>query len=166
MRLLTLAAIRRGLLVFWALWLSVVVTTNVLNGLQLFSVLPESFRFVSGNWSWINQSMDPLAVPRPLQALLFTGAIAWEGLAAVLFWRASVAYRGRSLWQEPAVTAACAVNLALWAAFQVLDEIFMAYQPEGVHRAIFANQVLTLLALMLLSNEPGSPQGIGGVERT
>jgi hypothetical protein len=48
---------------------------------------------------------------------------------------------------------ACGVNLALWAAFQVLDEVFLAYQPEGVHRVIFVNQILTLLMLYLLPTQ-------------
>jgi hypothetical protein len=164
MTLPTLAALKRGLLVFWMLWLSVVVATNVLNGLQALSALPESFKFVSGNWQWINQTMDPLGVPHALQTLLFAGVVVWEGLAAVLFWRAFATYRGRSLVQEPTVIAACAVNLALWAAFQVLDEVFLAYQPQGVHRAIFANQIITVLALYLLPEE-GMPSSVGGEEQ-
>ena len=48
---------------------------------------------------------------------------------------------------------ACGVNLALWAAFQVLDEVFLAYQPEGVHRVIFISQILTLLMLYLLPTQ-------------
>lgn len=38
-----------------------------------------------------------------------------------------------------AAALACGVNLALWAAFQVLDEVFLASQPEGVHRVIFVS---------------------------
>jgi hypothetical protein len=44
------------------------------------------------------------------------------------------------------------VNLALWAAFRVLDEVFLVYQPEGVHRAIFMSQIATLLLLHLLTD--------------
>ena len=127
MRLALVITLKRGLLLFWALWLSVVVTTNVLDGLQVLSFLGESFRFVSGNWSWINRTMDPLAVPRSVQALMFSGVVLWEALGAALFWRALVAYRGRPLGLEPTVIAASAVNLGLWAAFQVLDEVFLAY---------------------------------------
>jgi hypothetical protein len=147
MKLLTLRAIGRGVLVFWALWLSVVALTNVLDALQAASWLPTSWTLVSGNWLWITKTLEPLGVGVPVQVVLFAGAIVWEVLAAVLFWRASAAYAGRKLAREPEAVAACAVNLALWSAFQVLDEVFLAYQPEGVHRAIFANQVLTILLL-------------------
>ena len=94
--------LKRGLLLFWALWLVVVVTTNVLDALQALGILPESFKFVSGNWQWINQTMDPLGVPRAVQAFLFAGVIAWEALAAILFGWAFTSYRNRPLIQETA----------------------------------------------------------------
>ena len=122
--------LKRGLLLFWALWLAVVVTTNVLDALQALGEL--------------------LVDPSRDQAFLFAGVIAWEGLAASLFGWAFTSYRNRPLIQETATIWACGVNLALWAAFQVLDEVFLAYQPEGVHRGIFGNQILTLLMLYLL----------------
>ena len=98
----------------------------------------------------------PAGRATPITGGLFTGAIAWEALAAVLFWRAIIAYRGRSLGQERMVFTACAVNLATWAAFQVLDEVFLAYQPEQVHRAIFLNQVATIVMLAVLPNMGGT----------
>jgi hypothetical protein len=148
-----LSVIKRTTLLFWAAWLSAVATTNVLNGLRALGALPESFKFVSGNWHWINQVMDPLGVPRRLQAALFAGAIAWEALGATLFWWAVVSYRGRPVVQEKAAVAACGVNLGLWSAFQVLDEVFLAYLPEGVHRVIFVSQIATLLLLHLPCDE-------------
>lgn len=150
--------LKQGILLFWALWLSVVVTTNILDALKTAGALPASFKWVSGNYAWINQTMDPLAVPRGLQAFMFAGVIGWELLAAVLFWAGLVGFRNRPLGQETFAFAACAVNLALWCAFQVLDEVFLAYQPEGVHRELFTNQLLTLLALWLLPAEQPAAQ--------
>jgi len=154
-----LTVIKRLLLLFWAAWLSIVVITNVLDGLRALGAIPDSFKFVSGNWRWINEVMDPLGVPRGLQAFQFAGAITWEALAAVLFWRAVATYRGRALVHEPATVVACGVNLALWATFQVLDEVFMAYQSEGVHRMIFVSQIVTVLALYLLSDAAPKSHG-------
>ena len=147
-------AIKRGLIVFWSAWLSVVVATNLLDVLRAVGGLSPGFPFASGNWGWINQTMNPLGVPRSLQAFLYAGAIAWEAAAAALFWRAALRYRARELAREPAAVLACGVNLGLWGAFQVLDEVFMAYQPEAVHRAIFLSQLGTLLALHLLPSSP------------
>jgi hypothetical protein len=144
---LDVTLLNRTVLVFWAAWLSIVVTTNVLDGLAALGAVPETFRFASGNWRWINQVMDPLSVPRGLQAFCFVAAIIWEVVAAALFWWAVATYRGRPLSRERAALSACGVNLALWAAFQVLDEVIIAYQPEAVHRMIFLNQLATLLLL-------------------
>jgi hypothetical protein len=145
-----LFTVKRTTLFFWAAWLSMVAATNILDGLWALGALPPAFAFTSGNWGWINRTMDPLGVPRWTQALLFLGAIAWEAVAATLFSRACLVYRGRPLSQETEAVAACAVNLALWAAFQILDEVFLAYQPEAVHRVIFLNQLATVLILHLL----------------
>ena len=60
--LFRLSAIRRGLLLFWALWLSVVTLTNVANALTALGSLPAGFVFSSGNWAWIGQTMNPLGV--------------------------------------------------------------------------------------------------------
>jgi hypothetical protein len=147
-----LSVIKRSVLFFWAAWLSVVVTTNVLEGMQALGMLSDSFKFVSGNWRWINQVMDPIGVPRGLQEVMFIGAISWEALAATLFWLALATYRDRPLVQERVTLYACGANLALWGAFQVLDEVFMAYPPEAVHRVIFGNQIATLLLLHFLTD--------------
>lgn len=61
---ITLSAIKRTILFFWAAWLSAVAMANVLDALQALGALPASFRFVSGNWHWIIQVMDSLGVPR------------------------------------------------------------------------------------------------------
>jgi hypothetical protein len=139
--------LNRTVLVFWAAWLSIVATTNVLEGLAAVGTVPETFRFVSGNWRWINQVMDPLGVPRASQAFLFVAVIIWEMVAAALFWWAVATYRGRPLSRERPALYACGVNLTLWASFQVLDEVFIAYQPEAVHRVIFVSQLVTVLLL-------------------
>ena len=147
LRWIGLAAVKRATLLFWAAWLSAVTATNVLDALRAVEYLPRSFAFASGNWGWINQVMDPREIPRALQGVMFAGAIAWEALAAALFWRGAFSYCGGKLATEPATVLACGVNLALWGAFQVLDEVVMAYQPEAVHRVIFLNQLATIVML-------------------
>jgi len=147
------AWIKRGLLLFWAFWYSVVVTTNVLNALQALGILPASFKFVSGNWQLINQTMDPLGVPIVLQAFLFTGVIVWEMLCAALFFVAYARFRNRTLVEEKESLWACAVALALWCAFQVLDEVFLAYDLESMHRVIFIGTIFTIVFLQLMPRE-------------
>jgi len=152
MRVLT-----RGVLFFWAAWFSIVALTNVLDALVSLGALSPSVRFVSGNWPWINRVMDPLAVPHWLQAFLFLGAMSWEALAACLYWRALIRYGGRPLHQERDALWAGVTALALWGAFQVLDEVFLAYETENVHRTIFVSQIATILLLQLLPAGTAGP---------
>lgn len=152
---MTLGIVKRGVLVFWAAWLSVVALTNILDALKALEALPADWVWVSGNFAWIQETMKPLNVALGVQALLFVGVIIWEVLAATLFWRAVISYRNRPLNKERAAIIACGVNLALWCAFQVLDEVFLSFEPESTHRVIFANQILTILMLQLLPSEPG-----------
>jgi hypothetical protein len=143
-----LETLLRGVLVFWAAWLGVVALTNILDALKHLQVIPASFRFTSGNFPWMESVMRPLGVPEWLMAFQFGGVILWEVLACVLFIRAFRAYRGRPLAQEPEAVVAFAVNAALWAMFQILDEVFLAFEPEAVHRVIFGNQLLTALLFL------------------
>ena len=153
-----LGVVKRGVLAFWAAWLSIVALTNILDALKALGKLPANWAWTSQNFGWIQETMQPLGVPLGVETFLFFGVIGWEVLAAVLFWRATASYRNRPLVHEHMTIIVCGVNLALWCAFQVLDEVFLAYQPEGVHRVIFANQILTLLMLQLLPTTQDAPE--------
>jgi hypothetical protein len=75
--------------------------------------------------------------------------VIWEGLATILFWRAVQAFATTdSLTIE--VNTPFAINLGLWAAFMVADEIFRTYRQQTSHALLFISQLLTLLALHLL----------------
>ena len=42
------------------------------------------------------------------------------------------------------------MSLALWAAFIIIDEIFLAYATEDTHLRVFTAQALSLLLLLLV----------------
>jgi hypothetical protein len=66
---------------------------------------------------------------------MFAGVIAWEGMAAALFWRAWWKFRDRSSgqnWFFPAFTT----SLMLWAAFLLVDEVFITYAYAGTPSAV------------------------------
>ena len=46
---LSLATIKRGLLLFWAAWLSIVLATNLFDALRALDLLGDGWRFASGN---------------------------------------------------------------------------------------------------------------------
>jgi hypothetical protein len=141
--------LKRGLLLFWAAWLSLVLTTNVLDGAKALGLLAESWAFASGNYGFVAQTTARYGTPAWINGVLFAGVICWEGLAAVLFWLAGWTFAKR--W----VLAAFAVGLALWAAFILADEFFIAYAIAATHWRLFIAQLATLLAVELLPEGEG-----------
>ena len=98
--------------------------------------------------------MGRLAVKTPqwLSGAMFAGVILWEGLATLLFWRAAVSYRIRSVEARDRLNAAFTGSIGLWAAFLVADEMFVAYETgvEGSHIRLFTAELASLLTIHLL----------------
>lgn len=143
---ITLMTLKLSLILFWAAWLSLVLLTNVLAGLKALGLLPAGWKFASGNYQAILETIGAYSWPAWLGGLLFLGVIVWQGLAVILFWRAVLAYPHG----DQAVYAAFAASLGLWAGFMLADEIFTAYQQENTHAQFFIAQLVTLLAVRLL----------------
>jgi hypothetical protein len=142
-----------GLVVFWALWLSVVFVTNVLDFLKVLGWLEQHWRFASGNFDFIVATTARYDVPRTLDVMLFAGVIAWEATAAALFWRAAWARCRRPASAAPAVHTAFIVSLGLWCAFMLADEVCISYGVEATHMRIFIAQLASLLTIDLLREE-------------
>lgn len=151
---LSLLTLKRGLLLFWAIWFSIVSLTNLLDALRALRVLSATWAFASGNWDFLVSTAAIYATPRWLLALLFAGVIAWEVLAAVSFWRTVATRPGASGVASGAAVSAFIVGIALMAAFIVADEIFITYEVEATHLRLFTAQLLSLLAVVLLPDDP------------
>ncbi|MCE9533414.1 MAG: hypothetical protein K8T89_20165, partial [Planctomycetes bacterium] len=70
-------AFKRLLLLFWAVWLTLVVTTNITNALQALGLLPASFLFSSGNYQQIQAVTAPFGLPAAVAGAMFAGVIVW-----------------------------------------------------------------------------------------
>jgi hypothetical protein len=146
--------LKRSLLLFWAVWLSVVFATNLTDGMKALGLLGESWAFASGNYRFLVQTTARYGTPDWLNGLLFVGVICWEGAAALLFWLALLKFRGR----RP-LYAAFTASLLLWGAFLIADEVFIAYAVAAAHWRPFTAQLATLLAVELLPED--TPQAKG-----
>jgi hypothetical protein len=144
--------LKRLLLLFWAVWFSVVFLSNLADAAKGRGWLGESWTFASGNWPLIQGTTARYKIPSSVNGVLFAGVILWEGTAAVLFWRAGWSYRGRSSARK-AVYLAFTISLLLWSAFLIADEVFIAYPLESTHLRLFAAHLVTLLAVDLLAEE-------------
>jgi hypothetical protein len=148
----TVVLLKRGLLLFWAAWLSVVFATNALDAAKALGLLDASWPFASGNFAFMTQTTARYGTPGWVNAVLFGGVIAWEGLAAALFWLAAWGFRGGDRGRMT-VYLASAAGLSLWAAFILADEVFIAYVVAATHWRLFIAQLATLLAVELLPEE-------------
>jgi hypothetical protein len=141
--------LKRGLLLFWAVWLALVFLTNLLDAVKALGLLAESWPFASGNYAFLVQTTARYGTPTWANAVLFAGVICWQALAAALFSLAAWSYRGEGKGRQW-VYAASGVGLALWAAFVIADEVFIAYPVSATHWRLFIAQLATLLAVELL----------------
>jgi hypothetical protein len=134
--------LKQGLILFWALWMSVVVVNNLGDGLRVLGLVPPSFPIHSGNYHVMRDVMAKRRAPEWSTMLLFVGVIVWEIIAAYLLWRAVFDVSAFAL-------PAFAASLALWAVFMIADEVFVAYEVETTHMRIFTAQLVTLLFILL-----------------
>lgn len=143
----SLELIKWGVLLMWALWMTLVTIYNVVDALKGLGRLPGHVR-ASSNLALIRTTTAGVKLPGALIWALFWGVITWELIASLLLWWAVL---GGGL---NVATAALGVSLLLWAAFILVNQFFMTWLTEpGVvtaHRDLFAVTALSLLLLRLL----------------
>ena len=108
------------------------------------------WRWVSGNYALVAKALELYALPAGIVLLIFGTVIVWEGATAALLWCAAAAYRGREGPGLRAAYLALGVALALWGAFQVMEELTFQYAFEAVHRDLFTGTLATLLVIALV----------------
>jgi hypothetical protein len=140
---------KRVLLLFWAVWLSVVLVSNLADAAKGLGWLGESRAFGSGNLKFIRETTALYGTPNWVNGALFAAVILWEGVATLLFWWAGWTYRGSGS-ERKVVYRAFTASLLLWGAFLVADEVFIAYAIESSHLRLFIGHLVTLLAVELL----------------
>lgn len=142
--------LKRGILLFWSVWISIVVLMNSGNALKAAGFLPSDWKLSSGNYQAIAHVTAIYGVPHWADAILFAGVILWESVALILFWRAFRTYprSGASSWR--AIYLAFTTLFGLFAAFILTDEIFHDYKVEADHRGIALLLLVSLLAMHVL----------------
>ena len=142
--------LKHGLVLFWALWLSITWLTNACDGLKALRLLSARWPWASGNYARMVATTQPYALPHWLPALLFLGVVLWQGLAAGLWWGAVEAFQGMQGPGLERLHTAFGVSLALWAALMLADELLLVYEVEAPHMRIFMAQLVSLLVLHLV----------------
>ena len=144
--------LKRVLLFFWAVWLSVVFLSNLADALKEIGLLGETCAFASGNFKFLKETTARYGTSDLVNALLFAGVIVWEGVATLLFWWAAWSFRGEKSGCK-ALYAAFTASLLLWGAFLIADEVCISYAVESTHLRLFIAHLVTLLAIELLPED-------------
>lgn len=145
--------LKRALVAFWAVWLTVVLATNVLDAVKALGLLGEYWPLASGNYRFVVETTARYRPPAWVNGVLFAGVIAWEGTAALLFWLACWAFAGQGGGCRRTLYAAFTTSLLLWGAFLIADEVCIAYAVAGTHLRLFTAQLVSLLAIELLPED-------------
>ena len=148
--------LKRGLLLFWCLWITIVVMMNVGDALVAMGLFPDDWKLASGNYHAMVTVTSVYGTPHWLDGLLFAGVILWESVCMVFFWRAFGRYRSGTAGHWRTIYLAFTGLLALFAGFILADEVAHKYGIEGDHRGIAILLLASLLALQLLPDRlPG-----------
>jgi hypothetical protein len=145
--MLTINVLKQGILLLWAIWLSVVTVMNILEALKAAKLLPESVK-ASSNWTLMLRVTSIYKTPGWINGVMFAGVIIWEAVATLYLWAAF--FTGNL---ETATTALI-LCIALWGAFILVNQLFLVFNTEPavatVHRDLFVVFVVSLLAIRLL----------------
>ena len=140
----SLFPLKIALLLFWAAWFSIVFATNLASALKASGMLPLSWKFAPKNYEMVRKAVSVYSAPAWLPRLLFLGVLAWQLVAALLFWSALAVSGGAGVPDLALVNAACGAGILLWAAFMIADEVTIKYALEQPHELLFVAQLATL----------------------
>lgn len=112
--------------------------------------MPHAWPFASGNFRGVTQALNTYSGSRWLPWLLFSGVLCSQLLVVCLYGWAVISSGSAGSLNWPAIDAACASGLGLWAAFMLADEIFKQYDVEHSHVLFFIAQLVTFVSFYLL----------------
>jgi hypothetical protein len=147
-------SLARAILLFWAIWLSVVSASNAVDALQTAGVLAPGWRFVSGNFALVTESLSLYSVPPAWAAVLFWLVLLLELAASALFWRAALDPDPLAPHAQAKVLYPFLVSIGLFCAFLVFDEVLLVYRRfpnlETTHFAVLSALLLSLVLVRVL----------------
>ena len=144
--------LKRLVLVFGATYLGMVCVTNLANFANV--VAGTNGRFLnSENADYVASIVKVYSMPGWFVDVAVLGAATIEGIGALLFVRALLRYRGGGAGVSEAYQA-LAWNIAVWFAFIVGTEFFIAYPAESPFRELLGLGLLMTLVITLVPDSP------------
>lgn len=150
-QLIAVELIQRGIILFWAVWYTLVSTSDTIDYLQLFKVIKPN-RFNSKNSNLIKEFWMHYDISSPtIIGTTYAVVIAIAYIITILFWyafilsffSAKIDFFHAGLW-------AFFISLAFHAFFMLMDEIFIQYSLEHMHIIRFILQFVMLIAFIYI----------------
>ena len=145
---------KKILLLIWALWSVFVTLSNICDGLKSLGLLPDGFRFVSGNFGYIQAATQIYSFPVWLNAILFVVVILWELMMSYLFFKAFFKFNGE---EDRVVLQPFILGIILFGGFLVMDEFLITYDRLGSieqsHLGFLTGLLVSFLTIKLLPNK-------------
>ncbi len=142
---------KKILLLFWAFWSGLISLSNIFDALKNLHILPDSFKFVSGNFSYITQAASIYLFPVWLNGFLFFIVILLEIILTVLFLKAFLKFEKL---REEVVYPPFIAGIILFGGFILMDEALIAYDRLGGieqgHFTILIGMLISLAVINLL----------------
>lgn len=149
--------LKRVLIGFWAMYFTMVSITNAVDLLDELGLFDWTF-LNSGNFAYLESVVKVYDIGEVPTKFLLAGALAIELTAAILFWRAVLAFGSKPGGRLAAFQAIC-WGAVVWTSFVFMTEFFVAYASESVFRELLLIMIGTGLAVMLIPDDAGVGRG-------
>lgn len=150
MRALAIVSLKRGVLLYWSLWFSVVLFADVMDRLKVAGYISPEWKLGFGDFSLISPSASLYGAPAELSGALIVAVMVWEALTVGFFWRAFAKFRGVNQAEHLSLRGAFILALTLFAVFMLADESLFRHSHEATHVRIFVALLVSLLATYFL----------------
>jgi hypothetical protein len=150
MKTTTLVAIKRGVLLYWSLWFTIVFASNGLDGLKALGVIDKSWKLAGGDFTVISPAAAFYGVPARASGLLLVCLMVGEGIAGAAFWRAFVKFRGIMNADGRAPAVAFILAISLFAALLPADRFPGGHTYMVTHLKILVALLVSLLLVFFL----------------
>ena len=150
MKTTTLVAIKRGLLLYWSLWFTVVFASNGLDGLKALGVIDKGWKLAGGDFTQISPAAAIYGVPARASGVLLVCLMVGEGITVAAFWRAFGKFRGLKNADGRALAAAFILAISLFAALLLADRFLGGHLFMAMHLKILVALLVSLLVVYFL----------------
>lgn len=141
----------QGILLMWALWMSIVSLTDCFNLMVEFNILPPNFPASSHNIDLIRTFLKLYSLDNNvLCMILFVIINIWAILIALFYWRAFISYYACRHYYVYRTMQAFILNLSMLVFFLIADEVFIQYDAAHIHMARLLYLFTSLIVFLYL----------------